>query len=104
MGKVIRGNEQPGIPGLQRRHPSQDRLLEVATRLDKARRGPLTTRFGQQDILAVGREDSLCESNERLSALLWQKGVGNALRVWDGFAHDWPVWHKMLQLYIGGHD
>jgi esterase/lipase superfamily enzyme len=26
------------------------------------------------------------------------------LRVWDGFAHDWPVWEKMLNLYLAGHD
>ena len=55
-------------------------------------------------ILAVGREDRLYESNQRLCHLLWEKGIGNALRVWDGFAHDWPVWSKMLPLYIGGHD
>ena len=28
----------------------------------------------------------------------------DALRLWDGWSHDWPFWHKMLQLYIGGHD
>jgi esterase/lipase superfamily enzyme len=55
-------------------------------------------------ILAVGGEDRLRESNERLSHLLWSKGIGNALRIWDGWAHDWPFWHKMVRLYIGGHD
>jgi esterase/lipase superfamily enzyme len=55
-------------------------------------------------ILAVGRDDSLYQSNERLSRLLWAKDVWHALRVWDGFAHDWPVWEKMLQLYLSGHD
>jgi esterase/lipase superfamily enzyme len=55
-------------------------------------------------ILAVGRDDGLCASNEQLSHLLWQKGVGNALRIWDGFAHDWPVWEKMLRLYLSDHD
>jgi esterase/lipase superfamily enzyme len=61
--------------------------------------------FQRMDIiLAVGREDSLCASNERLSQVLWGKGIGNALRIWDGFAHDWPVWDQMLRLYIGGHD
>jgi esterase/lipase superfamily enzyme len=55
-------------------------------------------------ILAVGREDGLCESNERLSAVLWDKEVWHALRIWDGFAHDWPVWAAMLRLYVGGHD
>ncbi len=55
-------------------------------------------------ILAVGREDSLRGNNEHLSHLLWQKEIGNALRIWDGWSHDWPYWLKMIQLYIGGHD
>lgn len=59
----------------------------------------------QQDIiLAVGRDDSLRHSSEALSTALWNKGIGNALRLWDGWAHDWPWWHQMLRLYIGGHD
>lgn len=55
-------------------------------------------------ILAVGRTDALLASNEHLSKLLWEKGIGNALRIWDGFAHDWPWWMKMLPLYVKGHD
>jgi esterase/lipase superfamily enzyme len=55
-------------------------------------------------ILAVGHDDPLRESNERLSTLLWNKGVWNALRIWDGFAHDWPEWARMLHLYLDGHD
>ena len=55
-------------------------------------------------ILAVGRDDPLPGCNHHLSALLWGKGVWHALRIWDGFAHDWPVWARMLPLYIGGHD
>jgi esterase/lipase superfamily enzyme len=55
-------------------------------------------------ILAVGRDDSLCASNEEFSGSLWSAGIGNSLRVWDGWAHDWPYWQRMLQLYIGGHD
>ena len=58
----------------------------------------------QDVILAVGRDDRVRGSNERLTEVLWQKGVGNALRLWDGWSHDWPYWQKMLQLYIGGHD
>jgi esterase/lipase superfamily enzyme len=62
-------------------------------------------RLRRQDIiLAVGRDDRLRASNERLTAVLWGKGIGNALRLWDGWAHDWPYWHKMIGLYIGGHD
>ncbi len=53
-------------------------------------------------ILAVGRDDSLCPANEAFSQTLWSKGIGNALRVWDGWAHDWPYWQQMVQLYIGG--
>ncbi len=55
-------------------------------------------------ILAVGREDYRCAANERLSVILWGKNVWHALRIWEGLAHDWPVWARMLQLYIGGHD
>lgn len=55
-------------------------------------------------ILAIGREDSLRASNEQLSAALWSKGIGNALRVWDGWSHDWPYWEQMISLYINGSD
>lgn len=55
-------------------------------------------------IMATGREDTLMQSAQALSAALWAKGVGNALREWDGWAHDWQYWQKMLLLYIGGHD
>ncbi len=58
----------------------------------------------QDIILAVGRDDPLRESNEHLSHLLWNKDIWHALRIWDGFAHDWPIWQQMLRLYIGGHD
>jgi esterase/lipase superfamily enzyme len=63
------------------------------------------TALQQQDIiLAIGRDDPSCASNQQLSGILWSKGIGNALRIWDGWCHDWPYWQKMLQLYIGGHD
>jgi esterase/lipase superfamily enzyme len=58
----------------------------------------------QDIILVVGRDDSLRYSSENLSSVLWNKGIGNALRLWDGWSHDWPYWHKMIRLYIGGHD
>jgi esterase/lipase superfamily enzyme len=65
-------------------------------RLDALRR--------QDVILAVGKDDGLLHQNRQLSGVLWNKGIGNALREWDGFSHDWPYWHKMINLYIGGHD
>ncbi len=55
-------------------------------------------------ILAVGRDDSLRAGNEEFSRTLLDHGIGNALRLWDGWAHDWPWWHQMVQRYIGGHD
>jgi esterase/lipase superfamily enzyme len=55
-------------------------------------------------ILATGREDSFVENNRYLSRALWDKGVGNALRLWDGWSHDWPYWHDMLRTYISGSD
>ena len=62
-------------------------------------------RLREQDIvLAVGNGDRLLHQNRELSGKLWGKGIGNALREWDGFAHDWPVWYDMVNRYIGGHD
>ncbi len=58
----------------------------------------------QDIILVTGRDDVNRPSNELLSANLWRAGVGNALRVWDGWAHDWGYWKDMLRLYVGGHD
>jgi esterase/lipase superfamily enzyme len=59
----------------------------------------------RQDIIfAIGRDDRLRGDNERMSTVLWNMGIGNALRLWDGWSHDWPYWSKMLLLYIGGHD
>lgn len=55
-------------------------------------------------ILATGKDDRLCSESERLSAVLWGKGIGNALRLWDGWSHDWPYWQRMMQMYVGGHD
>ena len=55
-------------------------------------------------ILATGADDSFVENNRYLSGKLWEKGVGNALRLWDGWAHDWPWWKDMIRMYIGGHD
>ena len=55
-------------------------------------------------ILATGEDDAFRQNNEHLSRILWGKGVGNALRLWDGWAHDWPWWHQMIRQYIGGSD
>jgi esterase/lipase superfamily enzyme len=59
----------------------------------------------RQDIIFVtGQDDAFRDNNEYISGLLWGKGIGNALRIWDGWAHDWPWWTQMITRYIGGHD
>lgn len=55
-------------------------------------------------ILATGRDDSFVGNNEYLSRILWERGVGNALRLWDGWAHDWPWWKDMIRIYVNGSD
>jgi esterase/lipase superfamily enzyme len=55
-------------------------------------------------ILVTGRDDPLRGGSEELSGVLWRKDIGNALRLWDGWAHDWPWWTDMLRHYVGGHD
>lgn len=72
------------------RHEHDPARLEALRRLDI--------------ILAVGRDDGLRAGNEEFSRVLLSRGIGNALRIWDGWAHDWPWWQRMLSLYIGGHD
>jgi esterase/lipase superfamily enzyme len=55
-------------------------------------------------IIATGRDDTLIHSARAMSHVLWDKGIGNALREWDGWSHDWPYWKRMILMYIGGHD
>lgn len=55
-------------------------------------------------ILAIGRDDPSYPNNEEFSNILWSKNIWHALRIWDGWAHDWPWWRDMIRLYIGGHD
>ena len=55
-------------------------------------------------ILAVGRDDPLRAENEEFSSRLWSKGLWHALRIWDGWAHDWPYWRDMIRLYAFGAD
>lgn len=59
----------------------------------------------RMDIIhAIGRDDPHRSQADAFSGLLWGKGIGNALRLWDGWSHDWPYWRKMILHYIGGHD
>lgn len=55
-------------------------------------------------IMAVGNTDPLVDSSRQMSGILWGKGIGNALREWDGWQHDWQYWERMIKHYINGHD
>jgi esterase/lipase superfamily enzyme len=55
-------------------------------------------------IIVTGQQDPNVENNRALSRALWDKDVPHALRVWDGWSHDWPYWKEMVRQYIGGHD
>lgn len=55
-------------------------------------------------IMTTGKTDRLHWSSQEMTRILWDKGIGNALREWDGWAHDWPYWEQMLHMYIDGHD
>ena len=64
----------------------------------------LSAMRNQDIIMAVGKDDRFIQANRDMSSILWNKGIGNALREWDGWAHDWQYWEKMVTLYIGGSD
>lgn len=55
-------------------------------------------------ILTTSEDEALRWETERFSQLLWSKGIWHALRVWKGWAHDWPYWKEMIRLYLSGHD
>ena len=55
-------------------------------------------------VLAIGQDDSLRGNSEYFSGRLWSQGIWHALRIWDGWAHDWPYWRQMIRTYINGSD
>ncbi|MCS7038616.1 MAG: alpha/beta hydrolase-fold protein [Caldilineales bacterium] len=55
-------------------------------------------------ILTTSEDEPRRGDTERFSQLLWNKGIWHALRIWKGWAHDWPWWKEMIRLYLSGHD
>jgi len=51
-------------------------------------------------ILVVGERDVFLENNKALSNALWNKGIWNALHLWDGESHKARYWRHMVQLYL----
>ncbi len=55
-------------------------------------------------ILTTSEDEDLRGATEYFSQILWDKGIWHALRIWEGWAHDWPWWRKMVQQYLSGSD
>lgn len=55
-------------------------------------------------ILAIGHDDPNVDNSREMSDRLWARSIGNALRIWNGWVHDWQYWQSMIRQYIGGHD
>ena len=51
-------------------------------------------------IFVVGEKDVFLENNQQLSDALWNKGIWNALHLWDGESHKAKYWRHMVQLYL----
>lgn len=59
------------------------------------------SRIRQQDIiLTVGSDDISRGATERLSQVLWAKGIQHTLDIWGGAWHDWPWWNLVVQKYL----
>ena len=55
-------------------------------------------------ILVTSESETLRGETERFSQILWDQGIWHALRIWNGWAHDWPYWKQMVGLYLNGAD
>jgi esterase/lipase superfamily enzyme len=51
-------------------------------------------------VFVVGEKDVFLENNRLISNTLWQKGIWNALHLWDGESHKAKYWRHMVQLYL----
>lgn len=51
-------------------------------------------------VIATGEQDANAEGSRRLAALLQEKGVPAELHLWDGWAHDWPYWKDMVDVFL----
>ena len=51
-------------------------------------------------VIATGRDDPNVEESRRMATELQDKGVPASLHVWDGWAHDWPYWKEMVDVFL----
>src|SRR5207248_4368539 len=50
-------------------------------------------------VIACGREDPNVDDSRRLAAVLQEKDVPASLHLWNGWAHDWPYWKEMVDVF-----
>jgi esterase/lipase superfamily enzyme len=55
---------------------------------------------GTEVIVATGEHDPNVGDSKQLAALLQSKGVPAELHLWDGWAHDWPYWKDMVDVFL----
>lgn len=51
-------------------------------------------------VIATGELDPNADESKRLAALLQEKGVAADLHLWQGWAHDWPFWKDMVDIFL----
>lgn len=51
-------------------------------------------------VIATGRDDPNVEESRRIASVLQDKGVPASLHLWDGWAHDWPYWKEMVDVFL----
>ena len=51
-------------------------------------------------VIATGENDRNADESRRLAALLQEKGVPADLHLWNGWAHDWPYWKEMVDVFL----
>ena len=55
---------------------------------------------GTEVIVATGEADPNVDGSKRFASLLQQKGVPAELHLWAGWAHDWPYWKEMVDVFL----
>jgi len=51
-------------------------------------------------VIATGELDPNVEDSKRLAGILQEKGVQADLHLWQGWAHDWPFWKEMVDVFL----
>jgi esterase/lipase superfamily enzyme len=51
-------------------------------------------------VIATGHDDRNVNDSRRLAAILQEKDVPASLHIWDGWAHDWPYWKEMVDVFL----